>query len=376
MTGIKRSLIVAFTLFICLCFSVLKSADALRCVARSRVVSSTALYYDFLSKKDPTGEKKDPVRLIKNIMFPGIYREYADTKEVRATIKVQTKQAPIKSRNEGDSFQSQSMKEGTYNMADPVRASSADFVVRGDGANKPLKPLKAAPEFLKKNKPSAAITLPAGGLSVLADVKAVSPSKPLILYEYEDSPDCKKVREACAVLDLPIEVRPCPGSTSGFSDQLSTITLGKREVPCMIDNNPSMYRPTLFGTKEIIPYLFKTYTKSGEIPGNFKGGLSAGKSGGGKKIRANARPDFLKIKPITLYGWEGAPFYKPVRETLNNLGLSHIIINCANGSKRRSAVTSKSGGPFSVPFIVDPNTGVELFESKEIVRYLEATYTV
>jgi len=314
--------------------------------------------------------------MIKNIMFPGIYREYADTKEVRATVKVETKKAALnKSRNEDvDSFQSQSSKSVTFNFADPTKTKSADFIFRGE--SKVAGPLKAPAEFLKKNKPSAAISLPtAGVLSVSADVVSVSPSKPLILYEYEDSADCRKVREACAVLDLSIEIKPCPGSTSGFSDQLSTFSLGRREVPCIIDNNPSMYRPTLFGTKEIIPYLFKTYTKSGEIPGNFKNGLSAAKAGSGKKIRANARPDFAKLKPITLYGWEGAPYFKPVREALNSLGLSHVLVNCANGSKKRSFVTAKSGGPFSVPFIVDPNTGVELFESKEIVRYLEATYT-
>jgi glutathione S-transferase len=28
-----------------------------------------------------------------------------------------------------------------------------------------------------------------------------------------------------------------------------------------------------------------------------------------------------------------------------------------------------------VPFLVDPNTGVELFESPEILEYLEAVYT-
>ena len=30
---------------------------------------------------------------------------------------------------------------------------------------------------------------------------------------------------------------------------------------------------------------------------------------------------------------------------------------------------------FQVPFLVDPNTGVELFESPEILDYLEQVYT-
>jgi glutathione S-transferase len=33
-------------------------------------------------------------------------------------------------------------------------------------------------------------------------------------------------------------------------------------------------------------------------------------------------------------------------------------------------------GRFQVPFLVDANTGVELFEGAEIVKYLETVYTV
>ena len=33
-------------------------------------------------------------------------------------------------------------------------------------------------------------------------------------------------------------------------------------------------------------------------------------------------------------------------------------------------------GRFQVPFLVDPNTGIEMFEGAEIVEYLEAVYTV
>lgn len=50
----------------------------------------TIHYYDFLipKKNGNKDEKKDMGRLLKNIMFPGIYREYEDTKEVKKTIVV------------------------------------------------------------------------------------------------------------------------------------------------------------------------------------------------------------------------------------------------------------------------------------------------
>ena len=55
----------------------------------------------------------------------------------------------------------------------------------------------------------------------------------------------------------------------------------------------------------------------------------------GNKIRPNIRVDNLKMKPIVIYGWEGAQYVKVVRECLNELGLSHTFINCANGSLNR-----------------------------------------
>lgn len=33
-------------------------------------------------------------------------------------------------------------------------------------------------------------------------------------------------------------------------------------------------------------------------------------------------------------------------------------------------------GRFQVPYLVDNNTGIEMFEGPEIVQYLEAVYTV
>lgn len=46
------------------------------------------------------------------------------------------------------------------------------------------------------------------------------PEKPLLLYEYEPSPYCRKVREACALLDLRVTMLPCPGARKGFADEL------------------------------------------------------------------------------------------------------------------------------------------------------------
>jgi glutathione S-transferase len=57
------------------------------------------------------------------------------------------------------------------------------------------------------------------------------------------------------------------------------------------------------------------------------------------------------------------------------LGLPHIFINVASGSANRASLERKKG-LFQVPFISDPNTSVEMFESAEIVKYLEQVYTI
>ncbi len=42
----------------------------------------------------------------------------------------------------------------------------------------------------------------------------------------------------------------------------------------------------------------------------------------------------------------------------------------------RAKLSARKGGVFDVPFIIDPNTGIELFKASDIIKYLEATYTI
>ena len=87
------------------------------------------------------------------------------------------------------------------------------------------------------------------------------PEKPVILYEYEASPFCRKVREACSMLDLVVEYRPCPGARFGWSDSMSSVTEGLRTVPFMIDPNAELDSEAnkgMFESDDIISYLFDT----------------------------------------------------------------------------------------------------------------------
>lgn len=221
--------------------------------------------------------------------------------------------------------------------------------------------------------------------SVLSD--APRPKKPLILYEYDASPFCKRVREMMNLLDLTCEYRPCPGARMGkFSDDLFQRT-GRRTVPYLIDPNTGV---EMFESNDQIEYLLSTYGPSPETfdrkalwPITFES-FSVGTATAaallrdmpGARRQENVRPDNEDMKPLELWGYECSPFVRPVREKLGSLCLPHRMVSCSRGSANRDKLVERTGGLFAVPYLVDPNTGIEMFEGPEIVEYLEEVYTV
>ena len=214
---------------------------------------------------------------------------------------------------------------------------------------------------------------------------APRPTKPLILYEYDASPYCKRVREMINLLDLTVEYRPCPGARQGqFSKELLERT-GRQTVPYLIDPNTGT---EMFESNDQIEYLLSTYGPPQENfdrkalwPITFEGFsiftstlVAIIRNFPGKQRQPNARPDNENMLPLELWAYESSPFVRPVREKLSTLCLPHVLVSCSRGSANRDRMVEKAGR-FQVPFLVDPNTGVEMFESVEIVQYLEAVYT-
>lgn len=78
--------------------------------------------------------------------------------------------------------------------------------------------------------------------------------------------------------------------------------------------------------------------------------------------------------PLELYEFEGCPYCRKVREALTMLDLEAFIFPCPSGGKRFRPNVKKLGGKTQFPFLVDPNTSIEMYESDDIVRYLYATY--
>lgn len=95
------------------------------------------------------------------------------------------------------------------------------------------------------------------------------PSHSLTLYEYEQSPWCRKVREALCILDLNVEIKPCPRETFRTEGAFSETSINRRELsdrygkerllfPCLVDGSTGT---VMNESSEIIDYLWDKYGK-------------------------------------------------------------------------------------------------------------------
>ena len=209
------------------------------------------------------------------------------------------------------------------------------------------------------------------GISVAA--RGTRPSKPLKLYEFEGCPYCRKVREALSILDLDAEVFPTPKNGPRFRPE-AIQQGGKSQFPYLIDPNTNT---KMYESDDIVRYLFKTYG-DGEVPATLRLPIvpdvtsmlaSAVRLGAGSTYRPASAPK----QPLDLWSFEASPFCRIAREALCELEIPYHLHNVAKGSSQRDAFVARSG-KMQVPYLFDPNTGASMFESAEIVRYLNATY--
>ncbi|KAI4318825.1 hypothetical protein MLD38_032490 [Melastoma candidum] len=201
------------------------------------------------------------------------------------------------------------------------------------------------------------------------------PEKPIEIYEFESCPFCRKVREIIAILDLDVVFYPCPRNGPNFRPKVAEMG-GKKQFPYMIDPNTGV---AMYESDDIIKYLVTRYG-DGQVPLLLSLGLFTTLTEGFAMIGRIGKgtsyvPARLPPKPLEIWAYEGSPFCKLVREVLVELELPHLVRSCARGSPKRNMLYQKAG-LFQVPYLEDPNTGVQMFESAEIVEYLKATYAL
>lgn len=223
------------------------------------------------------------------------------------------------------------------------------------------------------------------------------PEQPLQLYEFEASPFCRLVRERLTELDLDVMVYPCPKGGKRFRPTVKKLG-GKQQYPFMVDPNTGT---SLYESYDIIRYVSETYEGKSRNPRGLRRRLAVGMGLVATVSRAvrgvrgfKARPSNTPEKPLELYSFESSPYSRLVREVLCELELPYLLHNTGKarmsdigppemrdkifkapkGTSRNRRFLEEHTGQVQLPYLIDPNTGIELYESAKIIAYLENVY--
>ena len=239
-----------------------------------------------------------------------------------------------------------------------------------------------------------------------------------MLYDIEACPYCRLVREALTEMDLDADIRPCPRGGRRFRAQArrrggreqflagatdfagSDAFLNDEECeqfPLLEDPNTGVQ---LYESADIIDYLAQTYAAQSRAARGLRRALALAGSESASLSRGlrglYARPSVAPEQPLELYSFESSPFSRLVREVLCELELRYTLRNAGKArwedmgppqlrarlfpelpvQGRNRVRLLQRAGRVQFPYLIDPNTGTEMFESAAICDYLERTYAV
>ncbi len=232
------------------------------------------------------------------------------------------------------------------------------------------------------------------GTRALTDVKPAA--QPLILFDIEACPHCRAVRQALTALRLDVLIQPCPKGGQRFRGQAQALS-AKTQFPLLVDPNTGK---TLQESAAIVDYLFATYGQGAAPqrlrPSRWMASLGSLASASRGLRGLSARPAKVAAQPLHLWSFESSPYSRLVRERLCELELPYVLHNLGKeqfadmGPARlrvrpgpykplpdgpRAAMLRRVGR-VQVPYLEDPNTGSKLFESEDILAYLERQYAL
>ncbi len=223
---------------------------------------------------------------------------------------------------------------------------------------------------------------------------AHQPALLIELYEMENCPYCRVVREVLTELDIDAMIYPCPKNGERYRPAVVEMG-GKAQFPYLVDPNTDT---RLYESAAIIRYLFDTYANRRApstlwlkaVNSTAAGVASALRGGTGLRVRKSVAPK----APLELWSFESSPFARLVRERLceleipyrlNNMGrtrLADFIVpsvrerllpDFRHEGRNRAALFERAGA-VQVPYLYDPNTGSGMFESDDIIDYLMKHY--
>jgi glutaredoxin len=78
---------------------------------------------------------------------------------------------------------------------------------------------------------------------------------------------------------------------------------------------------------------------------------------------------------LELYQKESCPYCQKVRAKMTDLDLDYICRNVRDDDSAKATLLAKLGGEVQVPFLVDTDTDVTMYESHDIIKYLQENYS-
>lgn len=233
-----------------------------------------------------------------------------------------------------------------------------------------------------------------GWSGINSQVASYKPAQMLVLYDIENCPFCRLVREVLTELDLDAQILPCPKGGTRYRPELIE-RAGRAQFPYLIDPNTGV---EMYESMDIIEYLYGEYGER-DLPLKWRmGRLNKFSSALASAPRVNkgllSKPAQPGEQLLELYSFEASPYARPVRELLCEMELPYILRSCGrskleewmppplrarlgielNSELRNRRALQGSEGKVSIPFLIDPNTDTALFESSAIIDYLSTQY--
>lgn len=237
--------------------------------------------------------------------------------------------------------------------------------------------------------------------ALVKDRRARQPAQLLKLYDIEASPFCRLVREVLTEMDVDVMILPCPSGGTRFRPEAERVLGRKPQFPLLVDDNTDT---VMVESADIIEYLSQTY---GSSPRSSKG-IGRALALTGSVIATllmlrrhgiagmKAAPSRSTERALELYSFEASPYSKPVRARLCELELPYLLHNTGKGAlkdigppsvrdklfkapqgtSRNRRWLSQNTGRVQVPYLIDPNTGIAMYESQAILNYLDRTYAL
>ena len=221
--------------------------------------------------------------------------------------------------------------------------------------------------------------------------RAHAPQELLVVYDRENDPQCRLLRELLTELQLDAVIRPCPHGGKRFARKLPR----DATLPVLVDADAAV---EAVGLQACLAHVLKHYAQVdagsgllGSLPMQLSSKLASALRG---DAGLQAEPSRAPRKPLELYSFESSPYSRLVRERLCELELPWILRNFGKEQladwgppNRRLTLkpwTPKPGGrreqmladtgKAQVPYLIDPNTKSELFESTQILEHLDQHY--